>query len=219
MKLGLRKPNLKSRIKAKTVGKVKRQVKRAVNPLYGKPGMGLVNNPRKSIYIKIYSKTTVEWYPKIKTKMGKSIYEYNDVSDFWSDADIDTITLFDIDEMDVEAAEAVYLSNQSGKMNKENKWKMQRISSKIALREIVPPIFALGDGVRTKSGKSRHDFSSDFKYLANLDLSTFSEDDIDEMDIELIQAIYKAKNNLWKRRNEKSIFKRIRKRYIEDVIL
>ena len=39
MKYGVRKPNLKKSIKARTTGKVKRQVKKAVNPLYGKKGM------------------------------------------------------------------------------------------------------------------------------------------------------------------------------------
>ena len=36
MKYGVRKPNVKKSIKARTTGKVKRQVKKAVNPLYGK---------------------------------------------------------------------------------------------------------------------------------------------------------------------------------------
>lgn len=36
MKYGVRKPNIKKSIKARTTGKVKRQVKKAVNPLYGK---------------------------------------------------------------------------------------------------------------------------------------------------------------------------------------
>ena len=43
MKYGVRKPNVKKSIKARTTGKVKRQVKKAVNPLYGKKGMGIVN--------------------------------------------------------------------------------------------------------------------------------------------------------------------------------
>lgn len=36
MKVGLRTPSLKRSIKARTTGKLKRQVKSAVNPLYGK---------------------------------------------------------------------------------------------------------------------------------------------------------------------------------------
>ena len=50
MKYGVRKPNIKKSIKARTTGKVKRQVKKAVNPLYGKKGMGIVNDPKKAAY-------------------------------------------------------------------------------------------------------------------------------------------------------------------------
>ena len=58
MKFGMRTPNIKKMVKARTTGKLKRKVKGAVNPLYGKKGMGLVNNPRKAIYNKAYNKTT-----------------------------------------------------------------------------------------------------------------------------------------------------------------
>ncbi|MFR5084269.1 MAG: hypothetical protein ACLTEE_17855 [Anaerobutyricum hallii] len=59
MKYGVRKPNIKKSIKARTTGKVKRQVKKAVNPLYGKKGMGIVNDPKKAAYNAVYSRTTV----------------------------------------------------------------------------------------------------------------------------------------------------------------
>lgn len=59
MKIGLRKPSLKKSLKAKTVGKAKRAVKKAVNPLYGKKGMGVVKDPEKAIKNKVYKKTTV----------------------------------------------------------------------------------------------------------------------------------------------------------------
>ena len=36
MKVGVRKPSVSRRVKARTTGKVKRSVKRAVNPYYGK---------------------------------------------------------------------------------------------------------------------------------------------------------------------------------------
>ena len=58
MKYGVRKPNVKKSIKARTTGKVKRQVKKAVNPLYGKKGMGFVNDPKKAAYNAVYSRTT-----------------------------------------------------------------------------------------------------------------------------------------------------------------
>lgn len=59
MKIGIRKPSLKKSIKAKTTGKLKRSMKKAVNPLYGKKGTGLVTDPKKSVSNKIYNKTTV----------------------------------------------------------------------------------------------------------------------------------------------------------------
>ena len=59
MKYGVRKPNVKKSIKARTTGKVKRQVKKAVNPLYGKKGIGIVNDPKKAAYNAVYSRTTV----------------------------------------------------------------------------------------------------------------------------------------------------------------
>lgn len=59
MKYGVRKPNVKKSIKARTTGKVKRQVKKAVNPFYGKNGMGIVNDPKKAAYNAVYNRTTV----------------------------------------------------------------------------------------------------------------------------------------------------------------
>ena len=59
MKYGVRKPNVKKSIKARTTGKVKRQVKKAVNPFYGKKGMGIVNDPKKAAYNAVYNRTTV----------------------------------------------------------------------------------------------------------------------------------------------------------------
>jgi len=59
MKYGVRKPNIKKSIKARTTGKVKRQVKKAGNPLYGKKGMGIVNDPKKAAYNAVYNRTTV----------------------------------------------------------------------------------------------------------------------------------------------------------------
>ena len=58
MKIGFRKPSLKKSIRARTTGKIKRNIKKAVNPLYGKTGMGLIKNPRRAVKNKIYKKTT-----------------------------------------------------------------------------------------------------------------------------------------------------------------
>lgn len=58
MKFGLRTPSIKKSIKARTTGKLKRNIKKSINPLYGKKGMGFVNNPKKAIYNKVYNKTS-----------------------------------------------------------------------------------------------------------------------------------------------------------------
>ena len=60
MKFGMRKPNLKNRVKSRTTAQIKRKVKRSTNPLYGKKGMGWLNNPKKAAYNKVYRKTTVD---------------------------------------------------------------------------------------------------------------------------------------------------------------
>ena len=54
----MRKPSLKKSFKARTTGKLKRKVKKAVNPFYGKRGVGLIKSPKKSIRNKVYKKTT-----------------------------------------------------------------------------------------------------------------------------------------------------------------
>lgn len=57
MKIGFRKPSVKRMVKARTVGRAKRAVKRSVNPLYGKKGMGLAN-PKKAAKGYVYRRTT-----------------------------------------------------------------------------------------------------------------------------------------------------------------
>lgn len=59
MKFGIRKPNYAARFKARTTGKWKKKLKRAVNPFYGKKGVGFIKNPGKSIKSAIYHRTTV----------------------------------------------------------------------------------------------------------------------------------------------------------------
>lgn len=66
MKFGMRKPSLKKSIKSRTIGKAKRSVKKAINPLYGKKGIGLAKNPKKSVKNKIYKKTTFSFWDLFK---------------------------------------------------------------------------------------------------------------------------------------------------------
>ena len=65
MKLGIRIPSVKKMIRTRTTGKIVRMVK-SVNPLYGKKGMGYINNPRKAVYNKVYNKTTFSIFDIIK---------------------------------------------------------------------------------------------------------------------------------------------------------
>ena len=58
MKYGMRTPNINKRISARTTGKITRTMNKAVNPLYGKKGMGIVNNSKKAMYNKVYNKTS-----------------------------------------------------------------------------------------------------------------------------------------------------------------
>lgn len=58
MKIGMRTPNLKKSIKARTTGKVKRKIKKALIPGYGKKGMGWVKDPKRAAYNKMYNKTS-----------------------------------------------------------------------------------------------------------------------------------------------------------------
>lgn len=59
MKFGVRRPSFKRSISSRTTGKAKRKLKRLTNPFYGKKGMGLVRNPKKSLYNKVYKKTSI----------------------------------------------------------------------------------------------------------------------------------------------------------------
>lgn len=60
MKIGMRKPSIKKSVSARTTGKMKRAVKKSINPTYGKKGMGMINDPKKSIYNKVYDKSTFD---------------------------------------------------------------------------------------------------------------------------------------------------------------
>lgn len=58
MKFGLRTPSLKRSFKARTTGRAKRAVKKALILGYGKKGMGWLKNPKKAAYNKVYNKTS-----------------------------------------------------------------------------------------------------------------------------------------------------------------
>lgn len=58
MKFGMRKPSIKKSIKARTTGRAKRKIKKAIVPGYGKKGMGWIKDPKKAAYNKVYKKTS-----------------------------------------------------------------------------------------------------------------------------------------------------------------
>jgi len=57
VKFGMRIPSVKKIIRAKTTGRATRLIK-SVNPLYGKKGMGYINDPSRAVYNKVYHKTS-----------------------------------------------------------------------------------------------------------------------------------------------------------------
>ena len=62
----MRKPSLKKSISARTTGKLKRSVKKAVIPGYGQKGMGFVKNPVKSVKNSVYKKTAFSLWDLFK---------------------------------------------------------------------------------------------------------------------------------------------------------
>lgn len=66
MKFGMRKPCLKRSLKARTIGRAKRAVKKSLLPGYGKKGMGWIKNPKKAAYNKIYKKTSFSIFDLFK---------------------------------------------------------------------------------------------------------------------------------------------------------
>ncbi|ERH29771.1 hypothetical protein HMPREF9244_01571 [Alloscardovia omnicolens F0580] len=66
MRIGMRKPSLKKSLKARTTGRAKRALKKAVNPLYGRKGMGFIRNPKRSIKNRIYKRTTFSIWDILK---------------------------------------------------------------------------------------------------------------------------------------------------------
>lgn len=66
MRVGLRKPSLKKSLKARTTGRAKRALKKAVNPLYGRKGMGFIRNSKRSIKNRVYKRTTFSIWDILK---------------------------------------------------------------------------------------------------------------------------------------------------------
>lgn len=71
MKIGMRTPSLKKSISARTTGRAKRAIKRAIIPGYGQRGMGLLH-PKRALYNKMYRKTTVSIFDLANGTKGAS---------------------------------------------------------------------------------------------------------------------------------------------------
>lgn len=71
MNFGFRTPSLRRSISARTTGRAKRAIKRTIIPGYGRKGMGLLTNPRKSIYNRVYRRTTFGLGDILKFLFGK----------------------------------------------------------------------------------------------------------------------------------------------------
>lgn len=59
MKIGVRKRSFSKSFKARTTGKIKRKLKKSVNPLYGKKNINIAKNPSKYVKDKAYHSLTV----------------------------------------------------------------------------------------------------------------------------------------------------------------
>lgn len=66
MKFGMRKPSIRKSISARTTGRAKRAIKKAIIPGYGKKGTGWIKNPKKAAYNKIYNKTSFSLWDLFK---------------------------------------------------------------------------------------------------------------------------------------------------------
>lgn len=66
MKIGMKTPNFKKSIKARTTGKAKRKIKKALIPGYCKKGMGWVKDTKRAAYNKVYNKTSFSLFDLFK---------------------------------------------------------------------------------------------------------------------------------------------------------
>ena len=69
MKVGIRKPNIKTRVKARTTGKIKRKAKKAVNPLYEKKEWDILMIPKRQFTIKSITKQQQVWMVWLKARL------------------------------------------------------------------------------------------------------------------------------------------------------
>lgn len=88
MKMGLRSPSVRKSFSSRTTGKINRAIKKSINPLYGKKGIGYINNPERALYNKIYNKTTTSIYPKTISN-NPSSNQFNNYSEIYIEQTIE----------------------------------------------------------------------------------------------------------------------------------
>lgn len=129
MKFGMRKPSIKKSFKARTTGKIKRQAKSAINPIYGKKGVGFVKNPSKSVKNSIYHKTTFSIFDLFKShkKSTNNSTCKNDTKQ--------TVTLNDVDKMSSTQKTQLYhtIQTQYSTFYNEYYTEMQKIEKNYSL--------------------------------------------------------------------------------------
>lgn len=77
-KIKMRTPSVKRSVSARTTGRISRSAKKAVNPFYGKKGMGYIKDPEKAIKNSLYHKTTTGISDLGKSsKSGSSTVDFN----------------------------------------------------------------------------------------------------------------------------------------------
>ena len=67
----MRKPSWKKSLSARTTGQVKRAIKRAIIPGYGKRGMGWLH-PERALYNRVYRRTTFSIFDLVKASGNSS---------------------------------------------------------------------------------------------------------------------------------------------------
>ena len=77
MKVGYRTPSIKRSVSARTTGKINKTFKKATNPMYGKKGIGYINDPQKAIYNKVYNKTTTSAFSDKNTTSSNGTLQAN----------------------------------------------------------------------------------------------------------------------------------------------
>lgn len=83
MKFGMRKPSINKRVTSRTSSRLTRNLNASVKPLYGKRGMGWVNSPKKSVYNRVYEKTSFDGVDMFKENNNSGNKERNNYTDYY----------------------------------------------------------------------------------------------------------------------------------------